>query len=198
MYSVAKQNGHGLVDREGRQSYAAGERLSSGEGWRQELPLWLNYLIAAYPQARVDMMTYAVLEDVFQEVEAEVMRAAVRSYVGRHKFWPTAADLRPYVEWAEREAAPKPTLEELRRMHEAKMARIRASIQYTDEEILAWERARGSLPPEGWEGDWPVEDAGAFGWWKAQEERAEEGAGPEREQMSTRGFQSESNDNPAP
>jgi hypothetical protein len=112
------------------------------------------------------MMTYAVLEDVFQGVEPEVMRAAARSYVARHKFWPTAADLRPYVEWAEahpdgrgREAVPQPTLEELRRLHEEKMARIRASIRYTDDEILAWERARGSLPQEGWEEEW-AEDSG--------------------------------------
>lgn len=155
MYEVVRQNGHGLVDRDGAATYAAGET------WRQELPLWLNYLIAAYPQARVDMMTYAVLEDVFQGVEAEVMRAAVRSYVARNKFWPTAADLRPYVEWAEREAAPGPTLEELREMHRVKMARLRASIRYSDEEILAWERARGSLPPEGWEEEWPLNDGRA-------------------------------------
>jgi hypothetical protein len=122
-----------------------GEGLSKGEEWREALPAWLNYLVAAFPQARVDMMTYAVLEDVFQGVPAEVMKAAARAYVRRHAFWPTAAELRPYVEWAEREAIqPLSPVE----AHELRMARVRARIRYSDEEMLAWEVARGTIVVE--------------------------------------------------
>jgi hypothetical protein len=143
---MVRQNGTG------RSVDLAGEGLSKGEEWREALPAWLSYLVAAFPQARVDMMTYAVLEDVFQGVGPEVMKAAARAYVRQHAFWPTAAELRPYVEWAEarpegrgREAAPVLSPEEA---HELRMARVRARIRYSDEEMLAWEVARGTIVVE--------------------------------------------------
>jgi hypothetical protein len=98
--------------------------------------------VAAFPQARVDMMTYAVLEDVFQGVAEEVMKAATRAYVRQHAFWPTAAELRPYVEWAEREAVQQLSPAEA---HELRMALVRSQIRYSDEEMLAWEVARGTM-----------------------------------------------------
>jgi hypothetical protein len=117
----------------------------SGEEWREALPGWLSYLVAAFPQARVDMMTYAVLEDVFQEVPGEVMKAAARAYVRQHAFWPTAAELRPYVEWAERQAVQQLSPAEA---HELRMAQLRESIRYSDEEMMAWEVARGTMVVE--------------------------------------------------
>jgi hypothetical protein len=123
----------------------AGEGLSPGEEWREALPAWLSYLVAAFPQARVDMMTYAVLEDVFQGVAEEVMKAATRAYVRQHAFWPTAAELRPYVEWAERQAVQQLSPAEA---HELRMAQLRESIRYSDEEMMAWEVARGTMVVE--------------------------------------------------
>jgi hypothetical protein len=187
---MVRQNGTG------RSVDLAGEGLSKGEEWREALPAWLSYLVAAFPQARVDMMTYAVLEDVFQGYAPEVMKAAARAYVARHQFWPTAAELRPFVEWAEarpdgrgREAIDPPTVEELHRM---RMAQVRARIQYSDEEMLAWEAARGmSLVADG---DEPVEDAGTEarvreaqekmavkGWGRPGRQEGERRMGPEGE-----------------
>jgi hypothetical protein len=89
---------------------------------------------------------------VFQGVPAEVMKAAARAYVRRHAFWPTAAELRPYVEWAE--ARPDGRGNEAIQplspvdLHELRMARVRARIRYSDEEMLAWEVARGTIVVE--------------------------------------------------
>lgn len=124
----------------------------SGEEWREALPPWLSYLVAAFPQARVDMMTYAVLEDVFQDAPGEVLKAAARAYVRQHAFWPTAAELRPYVEWAEArpEGRGREAVQQLSpaEVHELRMALVRSQIRYSDEEMLAWEMARGTMVVE--------------------------------------------------
>ena len=69
------------------------------------LPTWLQYLVAAYPQAKVSPMTYAVFEDQFSDIAPETMMSAIRAYVRNgNKFWPSIAELRPCVQAAVDEA----------------------------------------------------------------------------------------------
>lgn len=64
------------------------------------LPVWLQYLIAAYPAAQVLSMTYLVYEEQFADVDADTMMLAVKAAVRQHKYstFPAVADIRQQVE----------------------------------------------------------------------------------------------------
>mgnify|MGYP000865979577 FL=1 len=61
------------------------------------LPPWLNYLIAAFPAAKLSENTFAVFEDAFGEEDPVVMRAASRAAVNELRFFPSVYELRRIV-----------------------------------------------------------------------------------------------------
>ena len=65
--------------------------------YQDMLPPWLNYLIAAYPTAKLASRTLPVFEDAFSDEEPDVMREAVRAAVNDLRFFPTVYELRQYV-----------------------------------------------------------------------------------------------------
>jgi len=62
------------------------------------LPGWLNYLIAAYPAAKLAAKTFAVFEDAFGEIDPAIMRQAARAAVLGQKFFPSVHELNAYVQ----------------------------------------------------------------------------------------------------
>jgi len=66
------------------------------ESLLNQLPVWLRYLIGAYPTAKVNSATYFVYEDQFGDVDDERMLQAVRRAVKSHRFasFPTVQELR--------------------------------------------------------------------------------------------------------
>lgn len=70
-----------------------------------KVPQWLAYLVAAYPTAKNSPMTYVVLTDQFFGVPGEVLYEAARLYVREGSKWfPSAFELRPFVERVQAEA----------------------------------------------------------------------------------------------
>ena len=65
---------------------------------QEQIPVWLQYLIGAYPQQKPSAMTLAVMESQFSEIAADVMLQAVKSYVAECKFWPAVSELNIYVD----------------------------------------------------------------------------------------------------
>lgn len=70
---------------------------SSATAYLDGLPPWLNYLVAAYPAAKLADNTFAVYEDAFGDEEPVIMRAAVRAAVRDIRFFPTVSELTRYV-----------------------------------------------------------------------------------------------------
>lgn len=66
---------------------------SSAATWLDGLPPWLNYLVAAYPAAKLADNTFAVYEDAFGDEDPGVMRAAARAAVRDSRFFPTVHEL---------------------------------------------------------------------------------------------------------
>lgn len=57
------------------------------------LPPWLNYLVAAYPTAKLAANTLPVFEDAFGDEDPAVMRSAARAAVREYNFFPTVHEL---------------------------------------------------------------------------------------------------------
>lgn len=70
-----------------------------------QLPMWLRYLVGAFPAAKVSGATFMVYEDQFSDVDAEIMVSAVRQAVKTHKFasFPAIGELRRLVSGLEYE-----------------------------------------------------------------------------------------------
>jgi hypothetical protein len=102
------------------------------------LPSWIQYLIAAYPQANISPKTYAVLEEQLQDVDEETLNRAVRRHVARSVFWPAAAELRTVIQALPPEQASRP-----------KYGRFvaQAGELYPDDEIYEIEVRRGTMRP---------------------------------------------------
>lgn len=71
--------------------------VAPAEAYADALPPWLNYLIAAYPTAKLAANTFAVLEDAFSDEDPAVLRDAVRRAVKESRFFPSAAELAVHV-----------------------------------------------------------------------------------------------------
>lgn len=66
-------------------------------GYIDGLPNWLNYLIAAFPAARLSVNTFAVMEAAFLDEDPAVMRAAAHLAANEQRFFPSVYELRGYV-----------------------------------------------------------------------------------------------------
>jgi hypothetical protein len=111
------------------------------------LPTWLQYLAAAYPQAKVSPMTYAVIEDQFSDIAPETMMSAIRAYVRNpdNKFWPSIAELRVSVKAAVDEAE----LTQIRRAMSQIGIRVKAARERR--EALFADAYAGQFEPEAFE-----------------------------------------------
>ncbi len=67
------------------------------DAYADVLPAWLNYLIAAFPTARLAENTFAVYEDVFSNEDPAVMRQAARAAVRASVFFPSVRELAAHV-----------------------------------------------------------------------------------------------------
>lgn len=100
-----------------------------------KVPQWLAYLVAAYPTAKNSPMTYVVLTDQFQGVPGEVLYEAARLYVREGSKWfPSAFEVRPFVERVQAEAEIAQVAAAWKAVV-ANRARLRAR---RDELIQAW------------------------------------------------------------
>lgn len=57
-------------------------------------PKWIQYLVGAYPQAKINKMTILVLKKKFLDIPQEAMMQAVEAHSDQSVYWPTIADLR--------------------------------------------------------------------------------------------------------
>lgn len=107
-----------------------------------DLPDWLNDLMDEYPTNRSDD-AISRLGRVFADVPAGIMQSAVDAYMrDGNKFFPKVGDLSPYVtklqEWQPQEWAAE-------QWHEWNMLQLRRQIKHSDEQMAAWEVARGTM-----------------------------------------------------
>jgi len=95
--TLTRTNGHAITTPTHRDALAT-------------LPKWLQYLIGAYPSAKVTEATYLVYEDQFGNVPPAQMLTAVRTAVKRHKYhtFPSVAELRSIVDAMPDDSAPAP------------------------------------------------------------------------------------------
>lgn len=72
-----------------------------------QMPMWLRYLVGAFPAAKVSGVTFMVYEDQFSDVDAELMLTAARQAVKAHKFasFPAIGELRQLVSGLEYDTA---------------------------------------------------------------------------------------------
>lgn len=98
-----------------------------------KLPEWLDALMDEYPTKRTDK-AIARLYKVYADMAEDVMSEAAYAYMKAGKFFPKVADLNQYVKEAEEMARGTPFEESPGRPP-------------TDEELLAFEQARGTMPP---------------------------------------------------
>jgi hypothetical protein len=99
------------------------------------LATWLDDLLDEYPGTKRSDQAIARLARVFRGETAEIMQAAVDSYLLERRFFPLVADLAPYVAMAREQARgvidynqigrDDLSLADRRRLHEANMARLR-------------------------------------------------------------------------
>lgn len=68
------------------------------QGALSSAPVWLQYLIGAYPDAWINEMTFFVLEDQFSNFAPEVMMDAVRLYVRHNDRFPKSGQLLTVVQ----------------------------------------------------------------------------------------------------
>lgn len=111
------------------------------------IPAWLQYLIGAYPQAKTSPMTYAVFEDQFRDIAADVMLAAVKVHVAGSVFWPSIAELSTSVKAASEAAELK----------QVRAARIKSNAR-----IAAARARRGELLERAYHGDFDQEEWAAL------------------------------------
>ena len=61
-------------------------------------PIWIQYLIGAWPQTKVTAVTLGIMESQFADTDADSMLEAVKAYVAENKYWPAVSELRKYVD----------------------------------------------------------------------------------------------------
>ncbi len=117
---------------------------------------WLKDLKDEYPTRRSNNAQVR-LARVYGQYDDSTMQAAVDAYMLRERFFPKVGDLRPYVDAVlEAERGEDAPLEVKRQIHAARMRKLRDGIEYTDDDMYAWEVARGTMPA--------LPDAGADDW----------------------------------
>lgn len=95
---------------------------------------WLAELLDEYPTKRTDAAINRLVR-VYGDVPDSIMLKAVDSYMLDGHFFPKVADLRPFVREAQENARGD-------KAYEA----IVQQVKYTDDDIMAWEIARRSMP----------------------------------------------------
>lgn len=108
---------------------------------------WLDDLLDEYPTNRSDN-AIARLVRVFRDVDDETMQAAVDAYMmDGNEFFPKVASLAPYVQAAQEDDRGPVPYDQIRRVHYGRWQSV-IGEHYSDEEILAWEQRRGTMPPD--------------------------------------------------
>jgi hypothetical protein len=94
---------------------------------------WLKDLLEEYPtNTEWSYRSDAAIERlsrIYGQYDDETMRRATDSYILEKKYFPKVSDMKPYVDhalYAVKQQGP----------------------EYSDEEILAWEQERGTMPPD--------------------------------------------------
>lgn len=100
-------------------------------------PTWLNELADEYENQHVSDNRMVRIGAAYLDEPEDIMSAAVLAYVRENKFFPKAADLHPYVIAARENARGRVPYNQLRQQ-----------IHYADADILRWEQARGTMPPD--------------------------------------------------
>ena len=62
------------------------------------LPIWIQYLIGAFPTSKTNKRTYGVLQSHFADYDDGIMLDAVKAHVSENKFWPAVSELREYAD----------------------------------------------------------------------------------------------------
>lgn len=117
-------------------------------------PEWLRELMDEFSHSTTRRSDRALqrMARAFAHVEPEIMAAVVDAFltddprpINQQAFFPAIAQLRPFVdaELERRRAPVELSLDDLRRWHDRRMAQIRASIQFTDEELFEMEFGHG-------------------------------------------------------
>lgn len=115
---------------------------------------WINDLIANYHTQIVDKdgkvkPAYAqrarILQRLFGGRGASVLSAAVDQYILEQKFFPSAAEFRPYIQIAEEQSRGQWPDEQINPIMMIR-AMTNAERMTLDEQILAWEQSRGTMP----------------------------------------------------
>ena len=89
---------------------------------------WLNDLIDEYPTNRSDGAIKR-LARIFAQYDDDTMQRATDSYILEGKYFPKVADMKAYVD-------------------HALYAVAQQGPEHSDDEILAWEQERGTMPPD--------------------------------------------------
>jgi hypothetical protein len=100
-------------------------------------PDWLNELVDEYQNQKINDTRLFRLGRAFQDEPADIMQAAVLAYVRENKYFPRTADLNPYVLQAHEDARGRIPYHQLQQQP-----------RYSDDDILAWEQRRGTMPPD--------------------------------------------------
>lgn len=108
---------------------------------------WIEDLIDEYPTKRSDGAIVR-LARVFRGVPDSTMQAAVDSYMlSGQQFFPKVSDLAPYVREAQEQARGPEPYAQVKRVRYGRW--LGESGEYhSDEEILRWEQARGTMPAD--------------------------------------------------
>lgn len=120
-----------------------------------ESPKWLVELMdeyAHFSEKRSDA-AIARLARIFGIYSPAVMSAAVDKYILQNErgYFPTVGELKPFVDSVVEtiERMPNdPTPAERRRWHEVQMAKLRVRFEHGDDEIMAFEQRRGTMPTD--------------------------------------------------
>lgn len=65
---------------------------------KRSQPAWIEYLVAAYPNASITDLTFAVLKGQLGEYDDDLLMAIVKEHVAKSKWWPTAMELKELLE----------------------------------------------------------------------------------------------------
>lgn len=129
---------------------------------------WLADLLDEYPTNRSDKAVER-LARVFQDEPDSVMQPAVDAYmISGQKFFPKVGDLAPFVRESQEQARGPEPYSQVKR---ARYGRWQSETgeHYSDDEILRWEQARGTMPSDEFlDTEWDCDDPPE---WNEQEYR---------------------------
>ena len=82
---------------------------------KKAAPIWLQYLIGAYPHQKITAVTLGIMESQLAEYDDDVMLETVKAHVANSRFFPAVSELKesygtlpmPLMEWHRDVYAPK-------------------------------------------------------------------------------------------